>query len=64
MSEMPKPLYMVLPMPINENGQGPEMDTTKVVKTVYQVWDENCVTVAEFDNEADAVRRCEELVYG
>lgn len=46
---------MVVSMPLNKDGQGPEMDKTKVVETKYQVWDSLHVTIAEFNTKDEAI---------
>lgn len=43
------PPFHVVPMPINVDGEGPEMDPTKVVKTMYEVWDSLNQTIGEFN---------------
>lgn len=44
----------VVPMPINVRGSGPETDPSKVVTTIYQLWDETNFTVAECTIEEHA----------
>lgn len=38
--------FMVIPMPVNKNGNGPEMVPDKIVKTVFEIWDSTNQTVA------------------
>lgn len=40
------PPFIVIRMPYNANGEGPETDETKVYSCVYEVWDNACQTVA------------------
>jgi len=50
-------------MPLNANGEGPEIDPSKVAQTLWEVWDANCRTVAAFDNYAAALDRKMTLDY-
>lgn len=45
------PLY-VMNIDLNADGNGPETDPTKVVKTEYEVWDQGCATVLKGENHA------------
>lgn len=44
----------IIPMPINKDGEGPEMDENKVVKILYEVWDYDFITLAQFETEEEA----------
>lgn len=37
--EPPAPPFCIVPMPYNAQKQGPEMDSTKVVGTDFEIWD-------------------------
>lgn len=50
------PPFIVVPMPINDTGEGPEMDPTLVQETKWEVWDSNFRTVSVHDNRRDAIR--------
>ena len=53
--------FTVVEMPINREGKGPEMDQSKVVKVIFQVWDSNNATFKEFNSEARAEYICRKL---
>lgn len=57
--------YCVVCMPLNEDGNGPEIDPSRVAKNVWEVWDSMFATVATFDSqeeaESDAARRNSEF---
>lgn len=46
-ADFPHCPYTLVPMPVNAEGRGPEMDPAKVVRTDWEVWDElnRCVAV-------------------
>jgi len=44
----------ISPMPINADGDGPEMNEALVVKTLYQVWDYDFFCIKEFDTQLEA----------
>ncbi len=54
-------MYIVLEMPTNAKGEGPEMDPSKVVITYYQVWDEAWNTVSEHTSLAEANAEADRL---
>jgi hypothetical protein len=46
---------IVVPMPLDAEGRGPEMDPGKRVRTVWQVWNAaDYSTVKEFETEREA----------
>lgn len=47
--------YTVVPMPLNNRGEGPETDPAKVISTVHQVWDGACQTIASCRNRSEAL---------
>jgi hypothetical protein len=47
--------YLVVPIPLNEDGAGPEMDESRVVKTEWEVWDACCQTVSIHETEGEAL---------
>lgn len=51
--------FVIIKMPLNKDGGGPEMDQAKVVKTVYEIWDgtEQTVMVCETRHEAIVMKR-------
>lgn len=53
--------FCVVPMPLNKHGEGPETIQTKVVRTVYQVWDANFQSVSEHVSELEAQQVLSEL---
>lgn len=55
------PPFYVVPMPINAEGHGPEMDQTKVVKTEYEIWDQLYMTYFICDTKSQAESKCLEL---
>jgi hypothetical protein len=48
------PPFQVIPMPLNANGDGPEMNPFLVARTTFEVWDAACSTVASFEHASDA----------
>lgn len=48
-------------IPLNKQGEGPEMDYDKIVKTVWQIWDANFATIAEHSSEEEAKKEVVEL---
>lgn len=55
------PPFIVIPMPLDKDGRGPEMDSSKVFKTVYEVWDAACQTIATYNNMDEAAIKAAEL---
>lgn len=58
-----------VPMPINAEGKGPEMDPSKVVRTDWEIWDESIFCVAIVcgqgsDSENVAKKRAIAIVNG
>ena len=48
-------LYLyVVPMPLNKEGQGPEMDNTKIWDMNFEVWDDLCLAHATFKTREEA----------
>lgn len=45
----------MVPMPIDSEGRGPEMDPKKQVKTLYEVWDADNCTVGIYESEEEAI---------
>lgn len=45
----------VIPMPLNKDGEGPEMDPNKVVETVWELWDDDCQTLSVHPTEVEAL---------
>ncbi len=48
------PPYFAIPMPVNENGEGPVTDGTHA-RIIWQVWDDCNCTVSEHETQHDAV---------
>lgn len=48
-------VLFVMPMPLNADGNGPEMDPEKVVSTNYEVWDDDNDTVGVLRPESARV---------
>ena len=48
-------------MPLNEKGEGPEMDQSKVRCVMYQVWDSNNVVVREYFSPRKAEAVCRKM---
>lgn len=46
--------YSILNMPLNADGNGPEMDPSKVVKTIWQILDAEFTTISEHDAKHEA----------
>lgn len=55
-------MYFVVDMPLNEDGNGPEMNSEKVTYTLYEIWDLNFEAVAAFRYKDEAEEYCEELI--
>ena len=49
-----KPFFYV-PMPLNAEGQGPEMDDAKVVRIQHEVWSASMLSLGIFASEEVAV---------
>jgi hypothetical protein len=56
-----EPPYIVIDMPLNEKGEGPEMDQSKVRCVMYQVWDSNNVVVREYFSPRKAEAVCRKM---
>jgi hypothetical protein len=56
-----EPPFVVIPMPLDKDGRGPETDYSKCVKTVWQVWDSCNMTVMEYEDEGEAMSFCDLL---
>lgn len=54
------PLF-IMPMPINEKGQGPEMNPDLVYITNYEIWDSAFQVIAIENTEEKAKERIEKL---
>lgn len=39
------PPFLIIPMPLNVEGRGPECDVTKIVKNTLEIWDATGQTV-------------------
>lgn len=48
-------MFFVVPIPLNEKREGPEMDPSLIFCTVYQIWDENFLLVATYETEEEAL---------
>ena len=46
--------WVVVPMPLNAAGQGPETDPALVARTEWHVWTRDCIAVAVAQSEAVA----------
>lgn len=57
------PMFVAIPMPLDKEGRGPEMNPSLVDKTIYAVWDSTCQTVAEFTAPEPANKLCTYLNY-
>lgn len=55
------PPFSVLPMPLNEKGEGPETNEALVVTTLYEVWDRANQTVHSFNEQKEADLFCARL---
>lgn len=55
------PPFMVVPMPVNKDGDGPEMDESLVVETRYEVWDSVFQTLHDFDNIVEAQQMADKM---
>jgi len=55
------PPFYVIDMPLNESGEGPEMVQSQVRKIVYQIWNANLETVAEYYSPRKAELECRKL---
>lgn len=57
----PEPPYIVVDMPLNAAGEGPELDQTLVRRVIYQIWDSNNVTIKEFMSPRKAQTVCNKM---
>lgn len=57
----PSNFFYVVEMPYNSEGQGPEMDPSKVVGTHYEIWDQILLTCTQFSDKDEADRVCKDL---
>ena len=55
------PPYHVVPMPLNSEGKGPEMNKDKIVNVSYEVWDCCNMTVATLGREQKLEAEIERL---
>lgn len=53
--------YFVIEMPVNAAGQGPELDPPAVADVVWEVWDDNNVTVSVHNSAAEAQAAADRL---
>jgi len=49
------PPFAVVPMPLNSEGSGPEMDEDEVKSIEWQVWDSAFLLVSVHSNEKDSL---------
>lgn len=54
-------MFYVMEMPVNEDGDGPEMEKEKVFQTLWEIWDENCVVVCTLMSQHRANEVCNDL---
>lgn len=50
--------YYVIPMPLNNKDEGPEMDSSKVCKIVYEIWNQDYEVVFTYMTEVEALQEC------
>jgi len=50
--------YFVIDMPVNSNGDGPEMDKEKITKIYWQIWDENFQFISAYETKEEADYQC------
>lgn len=55
-------MYFVVEMPLNAEGNGPEMDPEKMVETIYCILDMDFLPVAKYKTEAEAEYHCDKLI--
>jgi len=60
LSRIDFPVYVVT-MPLNADGEGPEMDETKVINTQYEIWDQLMLAVCVCYDEEIAHRVADAL---
>lgn len=48
------PPFVVVPLPVNANGEGPEMDPFKVSKVLWEVWDGAGQVVSQHETKLEA----------
>lgn len=53
--------YFIVPIPVNADGDGPEMDPEKVTSIVYEIWDEDFITVFTTTSKEEAQKECDIL---
>lgn len=54
--------FFVIEMPVNKDGNGPEIDESKVVETRWQIWDcGSFYCEAEYSTKEEALYRCDLL---
>jgi len=54
--------YFVIPIPLNKEGKGPEMDPKKVVETDWEIWDEELVCISSHPTEEVAIAERDRLM--
>ena len=53
--------FFVVDMPINADGDGPEMDPAKVQVTLYEIWNGHCLSLGQFADRSLAEFCCAAL---
>lgn len=54
-------MFYAIGISVDENGNGPEMDLSKVFKTDWEVWDQSCLCVHRARDEQSAREIAEDL---
>lgn len=53
------PPLFIMPMPLNEFGEGPETDFQKIVELKWEIWDQLNRTVSCHDTKEEAEKHLE-----
>lgn len=57
----PEGPFIVIDMPLNADGEGPEMNQLLVRRIVYEIWDSNNATIRRYNSLKKAERVCHKM---
>lgn len=51
-------MYFVVDMPLNAEGNGPEMNPSLVTEVLWEIWDETFQLIASYATKTEADHQC------
>ncbi len=53
---------VIIAMPLNADGNGPETDPSKIVRTVFELWDDDFTTIGTYETEREAIEARKQIL--